>query len=159
MLITQLGPTLCNPMDYSPPGSSVLRILQARILEWVVISFSRGSSWFRDRTQVSCTAGRFFSAWPTREAEEIEETEMKGTQIYPGSPRKTPGPLLPLWPWPQPFWSGESLTFLSYNSILSLFFGKSLTMRIKANWIHFIFNVCSSMFLAHVHEMYIYAKL
>ena len=44
-----LGP----PMDYSPPGSSVHEILQVRILEWVAISFSRGSSWSRDQTQGS----------------------------------------------------------------------------------------------------------
>ena len=44
-------------MDCSPPGSSNHGILQARILEWVAISFSRGSSWLRDRTQVSCIAG------------------------------------------------------------------------------------------------------
>ena len=42
--VAQSCPTLCNPMDYSPPGSSVHGILQARILEWVAISFSRGSS-------------------------------------------------------------------------------------------------------------------
>ena len=47
-------------MDYSPPGSSVHGILQARILEWVATSFSRGSSWPRDRTTVSCIVGRFF---------------------------------------------------------------------------------------------------
>ena len=51
-------PTLCDPMDCSPPGSSVHGILQARILEWVAISFSRGSSQPRDRTWVSCIAGR-----------------------------------------------------------------------------------------------------
>ena len=51
-----LGPTLCNPMDCSPPGSSVHGILQARILEWVAISFSRGSSQPRDQTQVSCVS-------------------------------------------------------------------------------------------------------
>ena len=45
--------TLCNPMDYSPPGSSVHGVLQARILEWVVIS-SRGSSQSKDRTRISC---------------------------------------------------------------------------------------------------------
>ena len=50
-------------MDWSPPGSSVHGILQARILEWVAISFSRGSSWRRDRTWVSCIAGRFFTIW------------------------------------------------------------------------------------------------
>ena len=58
--VAQLCLTLCDPMDWSPPGSSVHGILQARILEWVAISFSRGSSWPRDRTQVSRIAGRCF---------------------------------------------------------------------------------------------------
>ena len=55
--------TLCDPMDCSPPGSSVHGILQARIMEWVSKPFSRGSSWPRDGTHVSCgscIAGRFF---------------------------------------------------------------------------------------------------
>ena len=56
--VAQSCPTLCDPMDCSPPGSSVHGILQARILEWVAISFSRGSSWSRDRTQVSRITGR-----------------------------------------------------------------------------------------------------
>ena len=60
--------TLCDPMDCSLPGSSFHGILQERILEWVAISFSRGSSWPRDGTQVSCIAGRFFTIWSTREA-------------------------------------------------------------------------------------------
>ena len=55
VLHAQLCPTLCDPMDCSPPGSSVHGILQARILEWVAIPFSRGSSQPRDQTQVSCT--------------------------------------------------------------------------------------------------------
>ena len=58
---------LCNPMDCSPPVSSVHGIFPARILEWVVISFSRGSSWTRDQTQVSCIAVRFFTIWATRD--------------------------------------------------------------------------------------------
>ena len=49
----QLCPTLCDPMDYTPPGSSVYGILQARILEWVAISFFRGASQPRDRTRMS----------------------------------------------------------------------------------------------------------
>ena len=57
-------PTPCNPMDSSPPGSSVHGILQARILKWAAISFS----WPRDRTQGSCIADRFFTTWVTREA-------------------------------------------------------------------------------------------
>ena len=52
---------LCDPMACSPPGSSVQRMLQARILEWVAISFSRGSSQPRDPTHVSCIAGGFFT--------------------------------------------------------------------------------------------------
>ena len=55
-------------MGCSPPGSSVHGILQARILEWVAISFSRGSSQPRDRTQVSHTAGRLFTVWATGKA-------------------------------------------------------------------------------------------
>ena len=57
--------SLCDPMDYSLPGFSVHGILQARILKWVAISFSRGPSWPRDQTQVSCIAGRFFTIWAT----------------------------------------------------------------------------------------------
>ena len=55
-------------MNYSLQGSSVQGILQARILEWVAISFSRESSWPRNRIQVSCIAGRFFTDWATMEA-------------------------------------------------------------------------------------------
>ena len=66
--VAQSCPTLCDPMDCSPSGSFVHGILQARILEWVVISFSRGSYRSRDRTQVSCTAGRFFTIWAAWEA-------------------------------------------------------------------------------------------
>ena len=54
-------------MDCSLPGSSVHGISQARVLEWFAISFSRGSSWPRDRTQVSHIVGRRFTVWATRE--------------------------------------------------------------------------------------------
>ena len=60
---------LCDPVDCSPPGSSVHGILQAGILEWVAISFFRGSSRPRDQTQVSRVAGRRFNLWATREVE------------------------------------------------------------------------------------------
>ena len=56
-LVAQLCPTLCDPMDYIVHG-----ILQARVLEWVTIPFSRRSSQARDRTQVSCLAGGFFTS-------------------------------------------------------------------------------------------------
>ena len=58
-------------MDCSPPGSSFRGIFQARILEWVSISFSRWSPRHRDWTQVSCIAGRLFTIWTTREAPHI----------------------------------------------------------------------------------------
>ena len=63
MLVTQSCPTLCNPMDYSLPGMefSVHRILQARILEWIAIPFSRGSSQPRDQIQVFYIVGGFFT--------------------------------------------------------------------------------------------------
>ena len=59
---------LCHTTDCSPPGSSVHGISHARILEWVAVSFSRGSSWPRDWIWVSCIAGRFFPVWGTRES-------------------------------------------------------------------------------------------
>ena len=58
---------LCDPMNCRLPGSSVHGIFQARVLEWVAISFSRGSFWPRDWTQVSHTAGRCFTIWATRD--------------------------------------------------------------------------------------------
>ena len=63
VLATPSCPVLCDLMDWSPPGSSVHGILQARILEWAAILFSRWSSWPRDPAWVSCIAGRFFYHW------------------------------------------------------------------------------------------------
>ena len=64
MKVAQLCPILCDPMDYT-----VFGILQARILECVAFPFSSGSSQPTDWTQVSHTAGRFFTSWATREAQ------------------------------------------------------------------------------------------
>ena len=68
--VAQLCPTVCDPVDCSLPGSSVQGIFQARILEWVAISFSRRSSWPRDWTQLSCIVGRRFTVWATRDTAE-----------------------------------------------------------------------------------------
>ena len=68
LLVAHLCPTLCDPMGCSPPGSSVHGILQARILEWVAMPFSRESSRPRYQTFVSCIAGRFCTIWATNEA-------------------------------------------------------------------------------------------
>ena len=59
---------LCDPMDCNLPGSSIHGILQARVLGWVAICFSRGSSWSRDWTWISCFMGRLFMVWATRQS-------------------------------------------------------------------------------------------
>ena len=61
VLVDQSCQTLCDPVDYTPPGSSVHGILQARMLEWVAVPSSRGSCRPRDQSRVSRTAGRFFT--------------------------------------------------------------------------------------------------
>ena len=68
VLVTWLCPILCDLRDCSLPGSSVHGILHARILEWVAIPFSRGSSQIKDRTCVTCITSGFFTIWATREA-------------------------------------------------------------------------------------------
>ena len=86
--VTQSCLTLCDPMDNTVPA-----ILQARILEWVAFPVSRGSSQPRDRTQVSHIAGRFFTSWATREAQEYwsgqpipSPANLPDLGIEPGSP-------------------------------------------------------------------------
>ena len=66
--VTQSCLTLCDLMDCSLPSSSIHGIFQARVPEWVAISFSRGSSRLRDQTRVSRIAGRWVTIWATREA-------------------------------------------------------------------------------------------
>ena len=74
--VSLLCPTLCDPMGYTARG-----ILQARILEWVAVPFSRGSSQHRGQTQASRVAGRFFTNWATREAQWLTYIE----QVWKGS--------------------------------------------------------------------------
>ena len=88
VLVAQSWLTLCDPMGYSPPGPSVRGILQARILQWVAISFSRGSSRPRDRTEDSCIAGRFLIIWGTREVLEQWRPLFKYSKV-PQASRKT----------------------------------------------------------------------
>ena len=70
--VAQLCPTLCNPMGCSPAGSSVHRIFQARVLQWVAISFSRGSFRRSDWTSVSCIVGRHLTIWATRKVSQVK---------------------------------------------------------------------------------------
>ena len=70
---------LCNPLDCSLPGSFVHGVFQARRLELVAISYSRGSSWPRDQTQVSCIAGRFSTIWAVSEVKLISRARLFAT--------------------------------------------------------------------------------
>ena len=80
--VTQSCPALCDSMDHSPPDSSVHGILQARILEWVAISFSK---W----TQGFCIAGKFFTIWTTREALHVGDLLYLETGAYRRWKRKS----------------------------------------------------------------------
>ena len=66
-LVTELCPTLCKPMDWSPPGAPAHGISQARILEWVATSLSRGSSWPRNQTWASCFGRQILYHWGSHE--------------------------------------------------------------------------------------------
>ena len=77
VLATQSCLTLCDPMDCSLPGSSVRRILQVRVLQWVAIPFSRESSQPRDQTRVFCIAGGFFTIWASSEAQIFQLDNIK----------------------------------------------------------------------------------
>ena len=87
----------CNLMDCSLPGSSVHGISQAGILEWVAISFSRGSSWLWDRTQVSCIAVRFFTIWAIGKSLPCYVVPFKsgrgGKRLHTGLSPKTSSPI------------------------------------------------------------------
>ena len=88
MLSTQSCPTLCDPVDWSPPGSSVHRMLQARTLEWVAMPSSRGSSQPRDRTWVSCVSciGRWILyCWTTGKSEGLYTPVSGKTELVLGS--------------------------------------------------------------------------
>ena len=85
--VAQSCPTLCNPIDCIPSGSSVHGILQTRTLKWVAIPFSRGSSQPRDQTQVSHIAGRFITVWATRN-ESVIPTGHPWWQGLGGEPNK-----------------------------------------------------------------------
>ena len=122
--VAQSCPTLCDPVDCSPPGSSVHGILQARILEWVAISFSRGSSWPRDQTQVSRIAGRHFNLWATfsgrqRKYHQCYQAKMLNEQGCRSSAEQDGQDLAGLWCSSQPMVSLSEGSFPS-NSVYHL---------------------------------------
>ena len=111
--------SLCDPMDYTICG-----LLQARTMEWVAITSSRGSSQPRNRTQVSHMTGRFFTRWATREAQEYwsrqpipSPADLLDPGIKPGSPALQED-LLPVEPSQKPFWILNEFQILFSNLIL-----------------------------------------
>ena len=111
--------SLCDPVDRSPPRSSVHGVLQARILEWVAISFSRGSFQLRDGTQVSCIAGRFSTIWAMREAQ-------RKSGLKKGSPDKANSNII-------------RVGFLHVSSISLLSFSLSLLIT--------YYNICYNIYV------------
>ena len=82
--VAQSCSSLCDPMDCSSPGSSVHGVLQARIVEWVAIPFSRGSSWPRDQTHVSCVGRQILYHGGPQEAPPYLHTYIH-IHVYPFS--------------------------------------------------------------------------
>ena len=90
VLVAQLCPAFWDPIDCSPPGSSVHGILQARILQWVAIPFSGGSSRLGDLTWVSCTASGFFTIWAMWEGFQKAAKEPGPERSFPDLPTQCP---------------------------------------------------------------------
>ena len=122
---TQSCLTLCDPMDCSPPGFSVHGIFQARVLDWVAVSFSRGTSWPRDRTVSLASlalAVMFFTSWGTGEAPSsgVDRTKSNVLVLFLSHCTWTPGGIL-------------SLRINTSSPI-----GESTVLRCLGNWIFYI---------------------
>ena len=115
--VAQSCATLCDPMDCNLPGSSVYGIFQVRVLEWVALSFSRGSSQPMDRIRVSLIAGRFFTTWATTTSDlsfnwplpmsVSEQKQACGLQV-----KNTYFIAVSQLPWHLAFWRRSALGFL-----------------------------------------------
>jgi len=126
---TQSCLTLCDPMDHSLLGSSVHGILQARILEWVAMPFSRGSSQPKDWTWGSCIAGRFFTVWATQEVSYSRYIKKRNLSILKSIP--------------------SFLRFLEAFSSISEIVTSSITLWFSENSISLDFEVDSITFSKH----------
>ena len=128
MTAIQLCPTFSDPMDCSLPDSSVHGIVQTRILKWTSISFSRGSSWPRGQTQVSCIAGRFYylpEFVKTHVHEVRDAIQPSHLLLFPSPPafifpsiRVFPRDLALCIRWPK-YWSFSISSFNEYSVLIS----------------------------------------
>ena len=126
VLILQSCRTLCKLTDCSLPGSSAYGMLQARIMEWVVIPFSRGPSWPRDWTQVFCIAGKFFTTWAIREASIYLNSMLKCCVIW-GSK----------WTFPYHFWFNKYI--MNIYPVKTIFQALNETVVNEMPFVDFIF--------------------
>ena len=149
-------------MDCSPLGSSVHGIFQARILEWIAISFSRGSSWTRDQTPVSCIAGRFFTNWATREAPHkllfISKCQQQSTNTDVRHKFKCKPSCDWIWLWScpflflffYPFWIEWLLKWFYFSSFIDLLTITPCSVILVIALIH-IYKMYSSDILHHIY--------
>ena len=120
MLVAQSCPTLCDPMECSLPGFSVQGILQARILEWVAIPFSRGSSRPRDRIWVSCIGRWILYHWATRDAQIGLYMTINGHLLTHGA---------------LPHSSKSNVSWFDISDILLPYFSDIFIHKVKFSWI------------------------
>ena len=142
MKVAQSCLTFCDPLDCTVHG-----ILQARILEWVTSPFSRGSSQPRDRTQVSCIAGGFFTSWATREAQKYWSGSLSLLQrIFPTQELKW-GLLLCRWILYQ-------LSYQGSPKALKLYIRKIMQVNYSIAWGR-NFTVCLKSYLEYLWLLYV----
>ena len=136
LIVAQSCLTLCNPMDYSPPGSSVHGILQAKILEWVAISFSRGSSQPRNRTHISFIGRQILYHWAT--GEDLawwlwmqSDWQIFSVDVSPLKFRRSESPQI---------LQKTSRILKQREMFLPLFFGRNCLSLFDATWYPFLFE-------------------
>ena len=135
--VIQLCPALCDPMDDTVHG-----ILQARILEWVALPFSRGSSQPRDWTQVSLIAGGFFNSWATRGAQEYWSGEpipslvdLPNPGIQLGSKVSSKYHLNQIWVWLELLGHSEAKAVNLWNHVY-IWFQNTMVGQVEDRWSH-----------------------
>ena len=131
--------TLCNPMDCSPPGTSLHGILRARVLKWAAISFSRGSSRPRDPTCVSSIVGRCFYCLSHQGSPILNKNEHTQNRASTPVTGRWAGQIIAAWV----RWQGPTLKKASANS--SVFRGYCRICNAQSNWNHFFTELTCSL--------------
>ena len=126
MLVIQSCPTLCDPMDCSPPGFSVYGIFQTRIPEWIAISFSRGCSWPREWNCISCSMSRLILYhWATWEVQTKNIFVLKFCRNEPA--QFSSSKFIISLPWELFFSTNPETNFLGSQRVLKIHYDPSST--------------------------------